>query len=507
MVALPPTYMKVILLGTGTSTGIPEVGCGCPVCHSSDARDRRLRTSALIITEGGKRILIDCGPDFHYQATRLGIDRIDAILLTHEHYDHTFGLDDVRTIAWRQDIPIYGQQRVLDSVRTRMHYVFSDHPYPGTPRFTLCPIEEGRDASFELFGERVTPISLAHGSLPIVGYRIGEVSYITDMKTIEPSEWAKVSGSQLLIINALRYQRPHPSHQSVEDVERLLPELAVRPKLTLLTHLSHHAPSHAQLEAMLPEDLQPAYDQEYIVVDEAGPRILPLPAYVEPYSYRDMGRIAYADAWALQKELFEAQLKAKHEHRPTESFLLFCEHNPVFTMGLHADATNMLMSEDFLRENGYDFFSVERGGDVTYHGPGQITGYPILDLERFGLGLKAYIELLEQSVIELLAFFKIKSGLKDGATGVWLDVGDPQRERKICAIGVKSSRYVTMHGFALNVNTDLAPFQLINPCGFKEGKVASIAGEVGHEVDFTVAKHLLASILHRRLAALLPPRF
>ena len=165
------------------------------------------------------------------------------------------------------------------------------------------------------------------------------------------------------------------------------------------------------------------------------------------------------------------------------------------------------MSEDFLREHGYDFFSVERGGDVTYHGPGQITGYPILDLERFGLGLKAYIELLEQSVIELLAFYKIKAGLKDGATGVWLDVGDPQRERKICAIGVKSSRYVTMHGFALNVNTDLAPFQLINPCGFKDGKVASIAGEVGEEVDITVTKHLLASILHRRLSALLPARF
>ena len=347
-----------------------------------------------------------------------------------------------------------------------------------------------------------------HGSLPIVGYRIGAVSYITDMKSIEVEEWAKVSGSQLLVVNALRYQRPHPSHQSVVDVERLLPELAVRPKLTLLTHLSHHAPAHHQLEEMLPADLQPAYDQEYIEVDEAnGPRILPLPIREEPYNYRDMGRIAYADAWALQKELFDAQLQAKHEHRQTESFLLFCEHNPVFTMGLHADAANMLMSEDFLREHGYDFFSVERGGDVTYHGPGQITGYPILDLERFGLGLKAYIELLEQSVIELLAFYKIKAGLKDGATGVWLDVGDPQRERKICAIGVKSSRYVTMHGFALNVNTDLAPFQLINPCGFKEGKVASIAGEVGQEVDFTVTKHLLASILHRRLAALLPARF
>jgi len=148
-----------------------------------------------------------------------------------------------------------------------------------------------------------------------------------------------------------------------------------------------------------------------------------------------------------------------------------------------------------------------RGGDVTYHGPGQLTGYPILDLERFHLGLKAYIELLEQSVIELLKFYRIEAGLKDGATGVWLDVGNPTLERKICAIGVKSSRYVTMHGFALNVNNDLAPFQLINPCGFKQGKVASIAQEVGHEVDFTVVKHMLVSILHRRLHEHLTPRY
>lgn len=496
--------MKVLLLGTGTSTGIPEVGCGCPVCHSGDPRDHRLRSSALVVTESGKRILIDCGPDWHEQATRMNIDRIDAILLTHEHYDHTFGLDDMRTISWRHEVPIYGLQRVLDSVRQRMHYVFSAHPYPGTPRFVLRPLEE-LDASFELFGEMITPIHFAHGSLPIVGYRIGNFTYLTDLKSIEPRDWQLVDGSKLLVINALRYQRPHPSHQSVEDVLQLLPQLPQRPQLTLLTHLSHHAPSHKQLESLLPEDVRPGYDFQYIELGEQA-IVKPLPAYEEPYTYRDMGRIAYAEAWDLQKRLFEAQLEAKHDGKPTESYLLFCEHNPVFTLGKHADRANMLMSEDFLRENGYDYFAVERGGDITYHGPGQITGYPILDLERFGLGLKAYIELLEQSVIELLGFYQIKSGLKEGATGVWLDVGDPRNERKICAIGVKSSRYVTMHGFALNVNTDLAPFNLINPCGFKEGKVASIAGEVGHPVDMTVAKHMLASILHRRLAALLPQR-
>ena len=499
--------MKVILLGTGTSTGIPEVGCGCPACHSDDPRDRRLRSSALVITDSGQRILIDCGPDFHEQAVSLRLDRIDAILLTHEHYDHTFGLDDVRTIAWRQELPIYGQERVLESVRSRMHYAFGPHPYPGTPRLVLCPIKEGRDATFELFGERVTPIFLDHGTLPIVGYRIGGLTYITDMKAITPEEWAKVEGTQLLVINALRYQRPHPSHQSVLDVQEHLSRLPRRPQLTLLTHLSHHAPLHRQLQALLPTDLQPAYDGQCLEIAQGRVEEYSLPPYEEPFVYRDLGRIAYAEAWELQRSLFEAQLQAKHEQRPTESFLLFCEHNPVFTMGKHADSANVLMSPDFLREHGYDFYEVERGGDVTYHGPGQLTGYPILDLERFHLGLKAYIELLEQSVIELLRFFRIDAGLKEGATGVWLDVGDPARERKICAIGVKSSRFVTMHGFALNVNNDLSPFQLINPCGFKQGKVASIAQEVGQKVDLTVVKHMLVSILHRRLRERLAPRF
>ena len=328
------------------------------------------------------------------------------------------------------------------------------------------------------------------------------------MKAISPEEWAKVEGTRLLVINALRYQRPHPSHQSVLDVQEHLSHLPHRPQLTLLTHLSHHAPLHHQLLSLLPSDLQPGYDGQCITITDGHVQETPLEPYEEPFVYRDLGRIAYAEAWELQRDLFAAQLEAKHERRPTESYLLFCEHNPVFTMGKHADSANVLMSPDFLREQGYDFYEVERGGDVTYHGPGQLTGYPILDLERFHLGLKAYIELLEQSVIELLRFiFRIEAGLKDGATGVWLDVGDPARERKICAIGVKSSRFVTMHGFALNVNNDLSPFQLINPCGFKQGKVASIAQEVGHEVDLTVVKHMLVSILHRRLHERLAPRY
>lgn len=497
--------MKVIILGTGTSTGIPEVGCGCPVCQSDDQRDRRLRTSALVITDQGKRILIDCGPDFHEQATRLMLGRVDAVLLTHEHYDHTFGLDDIRTIAWRQELPIYGQERTLEAVRSRMHYAFGPNPYPGTPRLSLHPIVEGQP--FEVCGEEVIPLSFMHGSLPIVGYRIGPLVYITDLKQIELSEWQKVDGAKLVVLNALRYSRPHPSHQSVEDVLQLLPQLTERPQLTLLTHLSHHAPSHRALEQLLPSDVRPAYDGQCLSLTDGEVTETPLPPFEQPFLYRDLGRIAYAEAWELQKELFQELLTLKHEGRPTSSYLLLCEHEPVFTMGKHADKANVLLSPEHLRDMGYDFYEIERGGDVTYHGPGQITGYPILDLERFGLGLRAYIELLESSIIELLRFYGIKGELKEGAAGVWLDVGDPERERKIAAIGVKSSRYVTMHGFALNVTNDLSPFQLINPCGFKQGKVASIAGETGQAIDLVVIRHMLVSILHRRLRELMPQRY
>lgn len=494
--------MKIILLGTGTSTGVPEVGCSCGLCMSTDPRDRRLRTSALVVTDLGKRILIDCGPDFRQQALAIGLDRVDAILLTHEHYDHVYGLDDLRTIAWHQEIPIYGQRRVLEAVRSRMHYVFGDNPYPGTPRLTLNPIEAG--AAIDIAGVEVLPIEVMHGNLPILAYRFGsEIAYITDMKSIADEAMVQLSGARLLIVNALRYLKPHPSHQSVIDVEHLLGIMQARPELTVLTHLSHHAPEHAVLEAMLSTDIRPGYDRacyqlgESISVSTCEPQ----PA---PYVYRDCGRIAYSTAWELQHQLFDEILERKAQHLPTESYLLLCEHNPVFTLGKHGDETNVLISEDHLRQQGYDWFRVERGGDVTYHGPGQITGYPILDLETFGIGLRAYIEMLEEVTIEVLTTFGIHGTRRAGATGVWLDADTPHLARKICAIGVRSSRYVTMHGFALNVNTDLHPFNLINPCGFKDGKVTSIAAEVGYEVDITVVKRLFADRFATKLRQLMP---
>lgn len=257
--------MKLILLGTGTSTGIPEVACGCAVCQSSDSRDKRLRTSALLVTSEGFRILIDCGPDFRQQANRIGLDRVDAILLTHEHYDHVYGLDDLRTLAWKYSIPIYGQAKVLEAVRTRMHYAFGKEPYPGTARLSLHALNA--DECIHIGGVEVCPIVVQHGNLPIYAYRLRElscpeysISYITDMKSITPQEWAKAKGSQLLVINALRHRKEHPSHQSIVDVEALLRTLEHRPQLTVLTHLSHHAPSHRNMECLLAEDIRPAYD-------------------------------------------------------------------------------------------------------------------------------------------------------------------------------------------------------------------------------------------------------
>ncbi len=485
------------MLGTGTSTGVPEIGCGCGSCRSSDSHDKRLRASVLLITNAGKRILIDCSPDFREQALRIGLDGLDAILLTHEHYDHIGGLDDLRTIAWEKPIPIYGQQRVLDSIKERLHYIFRENPYPGAARLELIPLDELK--RFSLFDVEIQTIEVLHGRLPILGYRIGDCAYITDMKTIEADELNKLEGVDLLVINALRMLRPHPSHQTVRDAFALLGQMKKKPEQTLLTHLSHHAPTYVELSKELPQDIAVAYDGLEITMEENKIKMKPFEANKELFEYTDCGRIAYAEAWAMQHRIFDDLIAQKRLGNRPMSQVLFCEHNPVFTLGKHGDKGNRLVSEDFLKSQGYEWFEVERGGDVTYHGPGQITGYPILDLEQFGLGLKDYIDLLEESVIELLAFYKIEAGRRASATGVWLDVDKPDKARKICAIGVRSSRYVTMHGFALNVNNELTPFQLINPCGFVDGKVTSMKAEVGEDLDFYTVKQQLLNIITKHL--------
>ena len=202
---------------------------------------------------------------------------------------------------------------------------------------------------------------------------------------------------------------------------------------------------------------------------------------------KDLKTIDYAAAWDEQRNLFDALTQAKKEGGVGEQTLLLCEHPHVYTLGKSGVAENLLVSDEFLQQIGASWFKTDRGGDITYHGYGQLVGYPILDLERFGMGLKEYIHALEEAIIRTVADYGIASERLEGATGVWLEKDTP-RARKIAAIGVKASRFVTMHGFALNANTDLKYFTYINPCGFVDKGVTSLRQELGREVDFDEVK-------------------
>lgn len=212
--------------------------------------------------------------------------------------------------------------------------------------------------------------------------------------------------------------------------------------------------------------------------------------------YRDLGMVRYKEAWDQQEILFARLMgyKLTGEGDPRQ-YLLFCEHHPVFTLGKSGSQDNLLINEEFLTQKGIDFYRINRGGDITFHGPGQIVGYPILDLDTYSLGIRQYITLLEESVIRLLKGYGIPSGRLTGATGVWLDAEDELRARKICAIGVRASRGITMHGFAFNVNTDLTYYSFINPCGFTDKGVTSMEREIGASQDLGEVKGKLHRIL------------
>jgi lipoyl(octanoyl) transferase len=215
--------------------------------------------------------------------------------------------------------------------------------------------------------------------------------------------------------------------------------------------------------------------------------------------FRDLGQVDYQQAWDYQEQLFKSIIERKLQQRePSASsqpdppnHLLFCEHPHVFTMGKSGNSQNLLMDLEQLRTKGVQFYQINRGGDITYHGPGQIVGYPILDLAQFNLGIRRYINILEEAVIQVLEDFQIDAGRLDSASGVWLDTELPARTRKICAIGVRASRGVTMHGFAFNVNTDLSFYQYINPCGFTDKGVTSMQAELGGSIDMTAVKEKL----------------
>jgi lipoyl(octanoyl) transferase len=216
--------------------------------------------------------------------------------------------------------------------------------------------------------------------------------------------------------------------------------------------------------------------------------------------YQNLESIAYKEAWDLQEKLFNEVVDAKQGNRqsddplPTPNFLLFCEHPHVYTLGKSGKESNLLINEEFLKSKGASLYRINRGGDITYHGPGQVVGYPILDLDNFGLSIKSYIFNLEEVIINTLQKFDIEASRSEGATGVWLDTDKPSLSRKICAIGVRTSHWVSMHGFALNVNTNLDYFDYIVPCGIQGKGVTSIQKELGKEISMSDVHHyLLAS--------------
>lgn len=214
----------------------------------------------------------------------------------------------------------------------------------------------------------------------------------------------------------------------------------------------------------------------------------------------DLGLQPYKTVWDYQKYLFSSLIEQKQQSSTAEhEYLLLVEHTPVYTIGKHGKTENMLLNLSQLESRKAEYFHIERGGDITFHGPGQLVVYPIIDLSKHHFGVKSYVDILEECVIRLLALYGIKGERVYGATGVWLDKGSV-RERKICAIGVKCSRFVSMHGFALNVNTNLDWFSAINPCGFTDKGVTSIAQELGKEVSMLDVKEQIVGIFSSLLS-------
>jgi phosphoribosyl 1,2-cyclic phosphate phosphodiesterase len=248
--------VKITLLGTGTSQGIPVIGCECDVCASDDVRDDRLR-SGVSIEASGINLLIDTGPDLRQQILRSGLKRIDAILYTHEHNDHVAGLDDIRPFNFMQkaDMPFFGLSRVLQDIEKRFAYVFEKNPYPGSPRATLNPIEPGN--TFFINSLEITPIEVMHGHLPILGFRIGDFSFITDVSSISMESKELIKGSKVLVISALRKEKHH-SHFNLQQAIDVVLELKI--EKAYLTHISHMMGKTKDWEKELPPNIYPAFD-------------------------------------------------------------------------------------------------------------------------------------------------------------------------------------------------------------------------------------------------------
>ncbi|MFC0181093.1 MBL fold metallo-hydrolase [Pseudarcicella hirudinis] len=247
--------MKITFLGTGTSQGVPVIACGCEVCRSLDFRDKRLRVSVHLEVDG-KSFVIDTGPDFRQQMLRERINHLDAVVFTHEHKDHTAGLDDVRAYNFfqKKDMPIYGRPSVLEQIRQEFHYAFAEVKYPGIPQIKLHEID---DQPFEIEGVRFIPVNVMHFKLPVFGFRVGDFTYITDANYISDTEIEKIKGSKIVVLNALR-RESHISHFTLSEAIEVLNK--IQPEVAYLTHLSHQMGLHAEVENELPEFIRLAYD-------------------------------------------------------------------------------------------------------------------------------------------------------------------------------------------------------------------------------------------------------
>ena len=246
---------QIIFLGTGTSQGVPVIGCTHEVCLSNDPKDKRLRASAVIQYQG-LNLLIDCGPDFRQQMLRENLDHIDAILITHEHNDHIIGLDDVRPLNFKtgKEMRVYALPRVLNEITNRFPYAFGENKYPGAPGFELIPIHD----RFRIKDVEIIPLEVLHGKLPILGFRIGNLAYLTDMNFIPESTIDQLNGLDVLVIDALRKSPEHHSHLTLNQAMAYAEKL--KPKQTYFIHMSHHMGFHKSLNAELPKDMQLAYD-------------------------------------------------------------------------------------------------------------------------------------------------------------------------------------------------------------------------------------------------------
>lgn len=248
--------MKVYFLGTGTSQGIPIIGSNHPVCLSTDLKDKRLRVSVWIHWENHSYV-IDCGPDFRQQMLASNCQKVDGILYTHEHSDHTAGLDDIRPFNFKQGvIPIYAHQRVIDNLKLRFDYVFkTENRYPGAP--SVKTIEVVNNHPFSIGNKTAIPVNVMHGNLPVFGYRIDDFAYLTDVKTVDEKEISKLKNLKVLVINALR-ETPHDTHFNLQEALDFI--AMIQPEKAYLTHISHLMGFHEEVQQKLPENVYLAYD-------------------------------------------------------------------------------------------------------------------------------------------------------------------------------------------------------------------------------------------------------